>query len=361
MGSGADQRKGTANAVLFLCVMAAAGVGAWMFLGAPESAGEPTAPAEDLVELRGEIMGTTYSVKAHSVASQDELRALVQTELEAVDASMSTYKPDSELSQLNAAPAAVGNRVSEPLMEVLNLAAQVHEASGGAFDPTVGPLVDAWGFGPMDVEAMPTDEDIAALKAHMGYDKLELSKVATKTDGELRVDLSAIAKGYAVDRVAETLDEFGVANYMVEVGGEVRARGQGPQGTWRIGIERPNYDPAKREIQQVVPLADMAMATSGDYRNYQEHAGQRVSHTIDPRTGRPVTHDLASVTVLHASCAMADAWATALSVLGPREGPEVAKKHDLAAYFVTRRAAGLHAVATPAFEAIVEKKPQDQR
>lgn len=343
--------------MLFVLVALAVGFGGWGWW--KQRQGERGGDARGYVELRGETMGTTWAVKLapDGAATPEDLQAIVRDELERVDAAMSTYRPDSELSRLNRAGAGE-HAVSEPLAVVLGLARTVWEGTDGAFDPTVGPLVDVWGFGPLDVEAAPSQADIDALREQVGFDRLALSAGGVTKPGPgpaPRIDLSAIAKGYAVDRVARALDAAAVEHYMVEVGGEVRVHGQGPAGSWRIGIEEPATDAAAaRAVHRVVELtaAGRAMATSGDYRNYREHEGVRLSHTIDPRTGRPITHGLASVSVVHESCALADAWATGLNVLGPEQGPRVAKQHDLAAYFIIREGEGFRVAATPAFEAL---------
>jgi thiamine biosynthesis lipoprotein len=350
------KNKGTASAVLFVLVALAIGLAGWgLWKGSRER-------SSTYFQLRGETMGTTWAVKlaAADQSAADELRRQIEAELDAVDVGMSTYRPDSELSRLNEAPAGE-HALSDELAFVLGLAAQVWKGTDGAFDPTVGPLVDAWGFGPKDVEAAPSQADIDALRAQVGFDRIRLGATKLeKPDAALRIDLSAIAKGYAVDQVAEHLDGVEVEHYMVEVGGEVRTHGEGPSGAWRIGIEEPASDAAaRRSVHRVVELSGTAraMATSGDYRNYREQDGVRVSHTIDPRTGRPITHALASVSVVHESCALADAWATGLNVLGPKQGPKVAKDHDLAAYFLIREGDGFRAEATPAFEGLLAPTP----
>lgn len=323
----------------------------------------PAAPAAvdtgpDLTELSGEVFGTTFSVKVISQPDaplgEPAVAQTIQRELNAIDASMSTWKDDSELSRLNRAPVGEAVSVSAPLFTVLELAAQVHGRSTGAFDVTVGPLVNRWGFGPDGRPATaPDDAELAALRAQVGQQHLVLDAagptVTRQVDG-LSADLSAIAKGYAVDRVSDALLALGHDRHMVEIGGELRARGDNGEGRpWRIAIEKP--DTLKRTPFDVVGLRDEAMATSGDYRNYLELDGQRVSHTIDPRNGRPVTHALASVTVVADSCAQADAWATALTVLGPEEGAAVADAHDVAATFLVRTGDGFTQSATRAYQA----------
>jgi thiamine biosynthesis lipoprotein len=311
--------------------------------------------------FEGPTMGTVYQVK---VARRDlpesrraELEAAIRRELESVDAVMSTYREDSELSRFNHHAETTPFPLSDATWEVLATALEVSRLSGGALDVTVGPLVDAWGFGPGPEPAAPSAAELAAILERVGYDKIELTgdpRAVRKTRADVRCDLSAVAKGYAVDRVAETLAALGESDFMVEVGGEVRAAGRNDRGqVWRIGVERPQMargTVARGTVQRIVPLGGAALATSGDYRNYREVDGERISHLMDPRTGRPVGHRLASVSVVHPRCAVADAWATALIVLGPDEGFEVAAREGLAVLFLVREDGGFHELATPAFE-----------
>ena len=226
------------------------------------------------------------------------------------------------------------------MLRVLEMAQDISERSGGAFDITVGPLVNLYGFGPdPKVESLPTDKQIDALRNRIGYKKLHLdstAKTLRKDHPQMYVDLSAIAKGFAVDLIAEHLNTLNIENYMVEIGGEVRTRGQNRDSKpWQIAIEKPNQ--GQRAIHRVIGLRNMAMATSGDYRNYYlAEDGSRISHTIDPRTARPVKHNTASVTVLEASSARADALATAMMVLGPDAGLELAERESLAVLFLIR-------------------------
>ena len=217
---------------------------------------------------------------------------------------------------------------------------------------TVGPLVNLWGFGPVPRgDTIPSDTEIREALQKVGYTKIhtQISPPAIKKDRpDIQIDLSAIAKGYAVDQVADYLDRSRVLDYLVEIGGELRAKGKNAEGTaWRVGIEKPV--PNKRAVHQVLHLRDQAMATSGDYRNYFEKNGQRFSHTINPRTGRPITHNLASVTVINPSSMRADAMATALMVLGPEVGYELAERQKLAALFILRDSDGFQERATPKF------------
>jgi thiamine biosynthesis lipoprotein len=239
----------------------------------------------------------------------------------------------------------------------VDAAARLSRESAGAFDVTVGPLVNLWGFGPQAGAApahpaVPGDEALARARQRVGFDKLEvrLDPPALRKEAELYVDLSAIAKGHGVDRVAGRLVSAGCSDLLVDVGGEVRAIGRNPGGrVWRVGVETP--DPAQLGgVERVLVLDHVAAATSGDYRNYVEVDGQRYSHTIDPRTGRPVSHGLASVTVLHASAMWADGYATALDVLGPEAGFELAERLGLPALFLVREDGSFRTRYTPALE-----------
>ncbi|MBN2217646.1 MAG: FAD:protein FMN transferase [Pirellulales bacterium] len=291
-------------------------------------------------------MGTTYTVKVvpapGAKSTVDKLlNEGIDCVLKDVDRAMSTYRDDSELSRFNASESTDWFNVSPETARVVAEALRVGRLAGGAYDVTVEPLVRLWNFGahPLPSDAVPSDEQIEEMRKSVGLDHLavRLDPPALKKDlPGLHVDLSSIAKGFAVDRAAELLDAEGCENYMVEVGGEVRARGCNASGRpWQIAVERPTDGP--REIQRVVPLVDRAMATSGDYRNYFERDGRRYSHLIDPRVGRPIAHRLASVTVLADRCMEADAWATALSILGPEAGMRLADDRGIAASFLIRQ------------------------
>lgn len=319
----------------------------------------PPAGGPKVISFQGNTMGTTYTVKVvapalsgrERVATQEAIRAA----LDAVDQSMSTYKPESELSQFNGYGAGRPFRLSPATVRVLLLAREVSAATGGAFDVTVGPLVNAWGFGPVKRAEPPTEAELEAVRARVGYRKLVIDAQAltvTKADPDMYVDLSAIAKGYGVDQVAAALDARGLANYMVEVGGEVRVKGRNAAGIpWQVGIERP--DSIEQRAQIVVPMSNLSMATSGDYRNYFVKDGRRYSHEIDPTTGYPIRHGLASVTVVASECALADAYATGLLVMGPEKSYALAAEKGLAAYFIEHRpGGGFSERQTPAFAAL---------
>jgi thiamine biosynthesis lipoprotein len=301
-----------------------------------------TLPAR--VQLSGSTMGTTWSVvlrgEGHTRNDLIAARESITAQLTTVDRLMSTWDPDSELSRFNRHALPAPFTLSSETLYVLALARSVSERSGGAFDVTVGPLVGAWGFG-AGARVPGTEPDAAELeelRARVGYEMLSIDtekRTVSKARVDLQCDLSAIAKGYAVDSVARALDDLGWEAYLVEVGGEVRVRGERPGGgLWQVGIERP--DEAARAVQAVVLLTDTSMATSGDYRVFYQVEGERRSHVVDPRTGRPVTHNVASVSVVHREAALADAWATALTVLGFDEGFALAESEGLGAYFLAR-------------------------
>ncbi|MEM9291142.1 MAG: FAD:protein FMN transferase [Acidobacteriota bacterium] len=311
--------------------------------------------------FEGPIMGTQYHVTVVSEVGElnpDERQALQQAvvhQLDTVNSSMSTYIDESELSRFNASSSVEPFEVSSSLLEVAREAQRIHRWSRGAFDPTVGPLVDLWGFGPSQrAESLPGDDEVETLLQLVGYDKLVVtSSPATlrKLNPQLELDLSAIAKGYAVDLVAEELEQQGYSRYLVEVGGELRTAGVNARGeAWRIGIERP--ETGRRELQDIIALSGLSLATSGDYRNFYEIDGQRYSHTLDPRTGRPVTHPGASVTVISDRCISADGYATALLALGPDDGFELAVEEELAALFLIYHEGAVLERPTPAFQSI---------
>ncbi|MFQ5661561.1 MAG: FAD:protein FMN transferase [Gammaproteobacteria bacterium] len=300
-------------------------------------------------------MGTTYSVKVNGASAQakrEPLQRGIDAILNHINQHMSTYLVDSELSRINQSRSAGWIGVSGELYSVLEEAFRISRLTGGAFDITVGPLVNLWGFGPgKRPVAVPPEKRITRLLERVGYRQVQLQATppaVRKGRADLYLDLSGIAKGYAVDRVAAYLQANHIMNFMVEIGGEVRANGKNTKGvSWRIGIEKPVTD--RRTVQDIIRLDGMGMATSGDYRNYFELDGRRYAHTIDPQSGRPVTHRLASVTVLHRTTMTADALATGLLVLGPQEGYELALRQGLAALFIIRTKLGFEQKVTPAF------------
>lgn len=312
-----------------------------------------------VAKFEGQTMGTAYHATLAGVNTEETFfraRRAVAEALEDVNTKMSTYRGDSELSRFNQHPGTDPFPVSAETTDVFRIALAVSEQSDGAFDITVGPLVNAWGFGPDPDGPPPGDAAVAALRERVGWRlvSVDAENRLTKARPDVYCDLSAVAKGYAVDKAAEALEALGVTDYMVEVGGEVRAKGESPKGgPWRIGVERPQY--GGRSVQEVVLLGSGAIATSGDYRNFRMVDGKRFSHTVDPKTGCPIGHSLASASVLHASCAWADAYATALMVLGPEAGRAFAEKQGLAVSLLVHTGEDrFDAVNTPAFEAALE-------
>ena len=283
---------------------------------------------------QGGIFGTTYHVKYESPQPLD---AEILAELQRVDASLSVFNSQSVISQINDGRR---ERVDAMLYEVLQKARQVSEATGGAFDITVMPLVNAWGFGFKHGKLPVPDREVDSLRALVGYRRLELTtdSVLHKEDARISIDCGAIAKGYGVDRVARLLRDRGVRNFMVEIGGEVVTKGRNPQTArpWQIGVSRPDETrQGEGEVQTVLSLENAALATSGNYHNFYIRDGRKYAHTIDPRTGRPVQHSLLSATVMAHDCATADAYATAFMVMGLDSAMQVVKgTKGLKAYFI---------------------------
>lgn len=310
-----------------------------------------------LVSVTGPTMGTYYRVQApdESVPTQT-LRRLTETALGDVESRMSTYAPDSELLRFNRGVEGVWTNMSDLTLTVVERALAISRLSHGAFDPTVGPLVELWGFGASGaLDAPPADSAIADAAANVGASRLAASVARgamRKHSPALEIDLSGIAKGFAVDRISVALDAAGLDSYLIDVGGELHARGRKPDGGgWRVGIERPIA--GQRSVHRVVELQHGAIATSGDYRRFFVHGGRRYAHSIDPRTAHPVSHTLASVSVVSADAMQADALSTALMVMGPDEGYEFALEHDIAALFIAHDDGNDYLERwTPDFEAV---------
>lgn len=315
----------------------------------------PLAPALGGVvhTLHGHTMGTSWTAKlvAEVTRCLPPLHALIQAQLDTVVAQMSTWEASSNLSQYNHAAAGTWHALPDELFNVLNYALQVARASDGAYDPTAGALVNAWGFGPTQRynEASfiaPGQTELDVLRAQCGWQRVQLDASAQRVQqpGNVYIDLSAIAKGYGVDQVARALQQHGIDSFLVEVGGELHGTGVKPDGQpWWIALEYPVPDAlasaasnAAIKMETVAALYNWSAATSGDYRRYFENGDLRFSHTIDPRSGVPIRHGLASVTVLHDDCMAADAWSTALGVMGVEQGLEYANRHELAALFIHR-------------------------
>ncbi|WP_231936515.1 FAD:protein FMN transferase [Bythopirellula polymerisocia] len=300
------------------------------------------ASAAGVKNFSGPTMGTRYSISVVLPSKDLDLNTLqkaVDNRLTAINRMMSTYDPESELSLFNQSDGDDWFSVSQETAEVVTYALQVAEDSRGAFDPTVGPAVNLWGFGPDGRRSKsPSDEEINATLKRIGYRHVEARlapPALRKVIPGIYLDLSAVAKGYAVDAVTELLIEEGIGSSMVEIGGEVRTQGHKPGDIpWKIGIEQP--DETGRTVREVLELEDSALATSGDYRNFFEQNGIRYSHTINPATGRPVQHQVATVSVVADTCMEADALATTLLVMGEESGYDWCEDHDVAALFLIR-------------------------
>ena len=315
-------------------------------------------PQPSTERIAGHSMGTTYEVVVThrpAAVTPADLESAVDAVLDEVDRQLSGWNPASDLVRFNEETSTDWVPVPALLAESVEQSLAVSRDSDGAFDVTVGPLVRAWGFGAGAVEegAAPTAAELARLGESVGYRKLASRAhppALRKSSPAIEVDLDGIAPGIAIDRIAARLEALGIRDYLVELGGEVRARGRSAAGRpWRVAVEAPLE--GQRRPYALVELDGFGVSTSGDYRDFRDLAGRRISHTIDPRTGAPVMHGLASVTVLHPSAAAADAWATALMVLGPEEGMALARRRDLAVLFLTRQADGsLVESASPAFE-----------
>lgn len=298
--------------------------------------------AKKEILLQGRTMGTTYNIKVVATSEEVELlqlHAKIDAALKQVNQEMSTYIPDSEISRFNKSTSLEPVEVSDGFARVLAESIRLGELSDGKLDITVGPLVNLWGFGPeLRPETVPSDELLTNTRARVGLKNLHLSgNQLTKDIPNLYVDLSTTAKGYGVDVVAELIEANGIVNYLVEIGGEMRLRGFKHTGElWAIAIEKPIFDPSgdHRAVQQVIIPKDNAVATSGDYRNYFEADGQRFSHIIDPETGKPINHNLVSVTIIAPSSMTADGLSTTLMVMGVEKGLEFAIKNDFAALFI---------------------------
>jgi thiamine biosynthesis lipoprotein len=283
-------------------------------------------------------MGTTYNITIVDPPNDVALVTLqkqIDDLLEVVNQQMSTYINDAEIMQFNRAPVETWFPVSSGFLSVIELSQQLASLTKGRFDITIGPLVELWGFGKKQGSEVPTDAAIADAQSRVGWQNLHVNKdqQAIRKDKALWLDVSAVAKGYGVDQIAEILNSYNIANYLVEIGGEMRVKGLNQQQrSWRIGIEVPSL--AQRQAQQIIELTDKSIATSGDYRNFFEQDGHRYSHTIDPVSGRPVKHNIASVTVVMDTAAEADAYATALNVLGEEAAIALVEQENIAAYFI---------------------------
>ncbi len=312
--------------------------------------------------ISGLTMGTTFSIKlllpGKDNPAVNDLKTKIQKRLKTIESQLSAHKKSSEISHFNRFRGKDWFPVSLDIAKVVQYSLYISNLSNGAFDITAGPLVNLWGFGPeRKIAPFPDSQVIQKTKKIVSYKNLGVrlsSPAIKKRISGLNCNLSAIAKGYGIDSIARLLDHNKINNYMVEIGGEVKAKGKKSENIpWRIGIASPSGKQA--EIRKVITLYNMAVATSGDYQNYYKRQGRRYSHSIDPRTGYPIAHELASVTVVHESCMHADAMATAISILGPHDGYKLAVDQDLAVFFIIRQEKKFIERMTPGFNAILAK------
>jgi len=311
-------------------------------------------PAAADWQTQGKTMGSHFLVKVaqcQNVQCNSSLSEQIADRLHELDSQYSTYVTDSEVSRFNLKTNSEWFPASRELVELVELSNEISQRSNGAFDITVGQAVNVWGFGPSDPQLPPPEEAIAAARQHSGYKNLSTRKspaALRKADPALSIDLSAIAKGYAVDQIAYMLEFADIKNYIIDIGGELRLAGFRSDGKpWRVGIEPPN---SALKIDFVISPGDNAVATSGDYRNFYVLDDRTISHTIDPTTALPVSHTLSSVTVITPLAAHADAWATALMVMGPKAGFEYAEQAEMPALFLSRTPDGFEDHATSAMQ-----------
>ncbi len=311
----------------------------------------------------GSTMGTTYSIKyvqEKSLKSIGNIKKAVDTELEKINSMMSTWDSKSDLSRINQSPAGQWLDIQPDLSELIGFAFDLSQKTSGKYDVSCGPLINLWGFGPKGEKKIPTDLQIAKTMRISGYDKIDLNIKKNKLKKRFKdsyIDLSSIAKGYGVDKIADILESFGIKNYMVEIGGEIKTSGKKQDAPWRIAIESPRKEDNKI-FNRVLKLTDCAMATSGDYRNFFKEGKRRYSHTIDPATGQPVQNNLASVSVVipNGKCFKADAWATALMASGRDKGVELAVKFKIPAHFIYIEEGRLKETSSTLFTTIFTKE-----
>lgn len=334
---------------------------------APGDALWPIPGRDRLVRVRGESMGTDWSARLYATSNScaPQVKRAIQDALDHVVAEMSPWVAGSALSRFNSADAGTWHTLPVNFFVVLEAALSVAQESGGAFDPTLGSLVNAWGFGPREADVpLPSTCDAALLLSHSGWTTLEIDheRRRVRQPGGLCIDLCSIAKGFGVDQAARALRRLGIRDFLVEVGGELRGEGVKPDGTpWWVALEQPPADDHAHSTESdiVVALNGNSVATSGDYRRYFECNGQRYAHTIDPRSGRPIANDVAAVTVLHENCMRADALATAMMVMGAPEAISFGAKRGIAARIVRRAPLGLIESLTPAFERLLNDDSDD--
>jgi len=309
--------------------------------------------SDSLESFSGPTMGSTYSIKyvrRAGLPAPKDVQAVVEKILADVDQQMSTYRNDSDIERFNELPANRCQNMPEPVLGLIRVGEQLSEQSEGSYDLTVEPLLNLWGFGPQArEEKVPAAQALAEVRQRVGYQHLRIDHDQLCKDAAVEVDFNSIAAGYAVDTIAAKLDAMGIRNYLTEVTGELKAAGKKLDGSpWRIALEEPRDD--QQVAQKIIAVDGFGVSTSGDYRNYFQQDGRRYSHTFDARTGAPVLHTLASVTVIHPSALMADGLSTLLLILGPERGWDYAQAHDIGAFFVIRADTGFVTRTNQAFE-----------
>ncbi|WP_205885995.1 FAD:protein FMN transferase [Pseudomonas laurylsulfativorans] len=330
---------------------------ALLLLGALSGCGN----GNTLESFGGPTMGSTYSIKyvRHAgLAAPDEVRVQVEQILADIDRQMSTYHSDSDIERFNALPANRCQAMPASILELVRVGEQLSVQSDGSYDLTVEPLLNLWGFGPQArEEKVPSAEALAEVRQRVGHQHLRIDGDQLCKDAAVEVDFNSIAAGYAVDTIASKLEAMGIHDYLAEATGELKASGRKADGSpWRIALEEPRDD--RQVAERVIVVDGYGLSTSGDYRNYFEQGGQRFSHTFDARSGAPVSHNLASVTVIHPSALMADGLSTLLLILGPERGWDYAEKHDIGAFFVIRADTGFVTRSSHAFERLSGKKTE---
>lgn len=315
-------------------------------------------------ELSGEIQGTTYHIRwvpRPGTANAEQLRGVIEQRFADIDRKLSNYREDSEISVLNRNETTEWITASSEILELIGIARQVSDRTGGCYDLTVKPLFDLWGFSRHE-NRIPTDSEIGLALQHVGMSRIDIDlpgQRIRKRDAKIRIDLSSIAQGYTVASVAQLLENSGIQDYMVEIGGELRVKGRKSNGQpWRIAIEKPT--PFERQVQRILEIHQQngtAVMTAGTYRNFFEQNGQVYSHILDPRTGRPVTHQLLSVTILHDDPTWADAWDTALLCIGESEAMKIAEREHLKALLIYQEGKELKEFMSPEFVKADEREP----
>ena len=316
---------------------------------------------DSLESIDGPTMGSTYSIKyvRHAdLPAPADVQVEVEKILAEVDQQMSTYRSDSDIERFNTLPANRCQKMPAPILELVSVGEQLSVQSEGSFDLTVEPLLNLWGFGPQArEEKVPTAQALAEVRQRVGHGHLRIDGDQLCKDAAVEVDFNSIAAGYAVDRIAARLEALGIRNYLAEATGELKAAGRKLDGSpWRIALEEPRDD--QQVAERIIAVDGYGLSTSGDYRNYFVQGGQRFSHTFDARTGAPVSHTLASVTVIHPSALMADGLSTLLLILGPERGWDYAEKHDIGAFFVIRADTGFVTRSSHAFERLSAGKSE---